>query len=107
MKTAALVYTLGGRLVPAVKAMREGRERIEMRSLRHFGVAESGVHAVFLEIDDSRIRESYESQGIPVTVLGLDAEKAEAAVVVVEAAQTTNPQEPSNVTNRRGRNRKA
>jgi hypothetical protein len=111
MKTVALVYTLGGRLVPAVMALREAGERIQVRSIQHFGVAESGVHAVFLEVEDSRIRESYESQGVPVSVLESGAEEVEDAPVeivnVVEIAPQTKPQEPANVTGSRRRKRQA
>lgn len=69
MRSTALAYTRGGVLTDHIKALRETGERVQIRSLFHFdGIAENGFSAVFLEIDNQRIRNAYETANIPVTV---------------------------------------
>lgn len=79
MKKVHLAYTLGGVLSRAVLALRESGLHVQVRALRCFGSVESTVRGVFIEVEDSRIRDAYESKGISVSIFVAEKENTATA----------------------------
>ena len=76
-----------------------------MRNLRYFSSIERRVDAVFLEVEDSRIRFAYESRGVPVSLISALEQKNMALAPEMGAGVFSTKKGASDVVNSRKRSR--